>query len=97
MTNLAPTRQAVHHATARARLRVMDNVSWLNAVNKAAVELDASPWLFNGTTLKIHSRTQADMWYTVRHGRCTCKAASAGRPCWHKAAYGLIVRALELQ
>lgn len=95
--NLAPTRNAVATALDNARQAVANNAPWLTALNKAAVELEVGRWLWNGRKLVIHSRTTAGQRYTVVNARCECKAAQAGRVCWHKAAYGLVLRASQLQ
>ncbi len=68
----------------------------LNALNKAAIELEASNWQWCGSTLAIDSRTTAGKRYYVTHGACTCKAAQAGRVCWHAAAYELLQRAARI-
>lgn len=95
-TTATITRQAVAAALAEARQKVANDRAWFNALNKAATELEASPWAFDGRTLVINSRTTLGTRYHVAAGSCECKAAAQGRPCWHRAAYRLLVKASEL-
>jgi hypothetical protein len=96
-TTTAPiTRQAVAAALAEARRKAADSRRWLNAVNKASVELETQGWSFDGSTLVVSSRTTAGRRYTVTAAGCTCAAAGAGRACWHRAAYKLLLNAAAL-
>jgi hypothetical protein len=89
------TRAAVAQQLAAARALVENNRAWFNALNKAAVELEASAWSWNGQQLTIASRTTKGTRYTVTSAACPCKAGQAGRPCWHRAAARLIERVSE--
>ncbi len=68
----------------------------ITALYKAGLEVEASPWQYDGELLVITSRTTANTRYHVQHTGCDCKAGSNGRSCWHFAAYRLIQRAAEL-
>ena len=76
-------------ALAQARAECAGDTRWLNAVNRAALNLEACPWQFDGETLVIQSAT-SDKRYTVTPEGCACKAFADGRPCWHRAAVRLI-------
>ncbi len=76
----AVNRQTVAVALATARRECAQHPAWLNAVNRAALNLEACPWQFDGETLVIDSATSRNR-YTVQARRCECKAAQAGRPC----------------
>ena len=68
----------------------------LNAINRAALNLEACPWAFDGEVLVIQSATTAANRYTVTPHGCECKASQRGTPCWHQAARRLLVKAAEL-
>ena len=90
-------RQTVAAALAAARTEAAEHQAWINAINKAALELEASSWAFDGDTLRIASRTSKGTRYTVNAlGFCECKAAHESRPCWHRAAWRLLRKAAEL-
>ncbi len=82
-------------ALAQARAECAGDTRWLNAVNRAALNLEACPWQFDGETLVIQSAT-SDKRYTVTAEGCACKAFLDGRPCWHRAARRLLIKAAEL-
>ncbi len=90
------TRQNVGNALRRMRHECRYNAAEITALNKAGLELEASPWQYDGEMLVITSRTTANTRYTVAYSGCSCKAGQNGRPCWHFAAYKLIQRAAEL-
>ena len=52
-------------------------------------------WQFDGETLIVKSATE-DMHYTVSKDGCECKAFAAGRPCWHRAARKLLIKAAAI-
>ena len=90
-------RQTVAAALAAARTEAATHQAWINAINKAALELEASSWAFDGNTLRIASRTSKGTRYTVNAlGFCECKAAKESRPCWHRAAWRLLRKAAEM-
>ena len=91
----AVNRTAVAQALAEARAQCVGQRAWLNAINRAALNLEACPWQFDGDTLVIASAT-SDTRYTVTKAGCECKAFWDGRPCWHRAARRLLLKAAEL-
>jgi hypothetical protein len=89
-------RQTVGAALADARRKCADNLRWLNAVNRAALNMESCRWAFDGDTLRIESATDSGVFYTVTIHECPCKAHQAGRPCWHRAGCRLLIKAAEL-
>ncbi len=92
----AISRQTVAAALAAARTEAAEHRAWINAINRAALNLEACPWAFDGDTLRIASATTRGTRYTVTPKGCECKAAQDGRPCWHRAAWRLLRKAAEL-
>ncbi len=90
------SRQTVGHALRLMRQACRYEPSEMNALNRAALKLEACTWQYDGEALVIESATTQFQRYHVQHNGCDCKAGSAGRPCWHMAAYTLIQRAAEL-
>ncbi len=89
-------RQTVAAALAAARTEAAEHRLWITAINRAALNLEACPWAFDGETLRIASATTRGTRYTVSPEGCECKAAQDGRPCWHRAAWRLLRKAAEL-
>ena len=89
-------RPAVGAALAQARIACANQPRWLNAVNRAALNLEACRWQFDGDVLRIESASVPGTRHTVDAHGCDCKAAQAGRPCWHRAARRLLVKAAEM-
>ena len=89
-------RQTVATALAAARTEAAEHRLWITAINRAALNLEACPWAFDGETLRIASATTRGTRYTVSPEGCECKAAQDGRPCWHRAAWRLLRKAAEL-
>ncbi len=92
----AVNRQSVAAALRDARAKCAASQRWLNAVNRAALNLEALRWSFDGDTLRIESATKSGTFYTATAHTCECKAYEAGRPCHLRAATRLLVRAAEL-
>ena len=90
------SRQTVAAALAAARTEAAEHRLWITAINRAALNLEACPWAFDGETLRIASATTKGTRYTVSPEGCECKAAQDGRPCWHRAAWRLLRKASEL-
>ncbi len=88
-------RQTVAAALAAARTEASEHRAWMNAINRAALNLEACTWMFDGTLLRITSANSTAR-YTATAHTCECKAYAAGRPCWHRAAARLLVKAAEL-
>lgn len=91
----AVNRIVVAQALAQARAECADHTVWLNAINRAALNLEACPWQFDGEALVIKSATSNNR-YTVTKAGCECKAFLDCRPCWHRAAWRLLIKAAEL-
>ena len=90
-------RSTVAAALAAARTEAAEHRAWINAINRAALNLEACSWAFDGDTLRIASATSKGTRYTVNAlGFCECKAAKDSRPCWHRAARRLLIKAAEL-
>ena len=89
-------RAAVGQALRDARIACAHSMRWLNAVNRAALDLEACRWAFDGDELRMESASGSGEWYTVDAHGCTCKAGQAGKPCKHRAAHRLLVKAAEL-
>ncbi len=89
-------RQTVAAALAAARTEAAEHRLWITAINRAALNLEACPWAFDGETLRIASATTRGTRYTVSPEGCECKAAQDGRPCWHRAAWRLLRKATEM-
>lgn len=89
------SRESVGRAIALARIECKDDKRWLNAVNRAALNLEACAWQFNGDVLMIKSASE-DVEYTVTERMCECKAYIGGKPCWHRAAVRLLMKAAEI-
>ncbi len=92
----AVNRKSVALALRDARAKCAASHRWLNAVNRAALNLESCRWSFDGDTLKIESATNSNTFYTVTVDTCPCKAGEAGKPCWHRAGCRLLVKAAEM-
>lgn len=90
----AITRESVHAVVVKAKAQVADQTRWLNALNRAEDALLSNQWVFTGTTLKIHSKSRK-LTYTITGNDCTCESASNGKPCYHVAAWRILVRATQ--
>jgi len=88
-------RQTVAAALAAARKEAAEYNAWMNAINKAALNLEACRWQFDGECLIISSASSTRR-YTVDTRGCQCPAAATGSPCWHRAARRLLIKAAEL-
>ncbi len=91
----AVNRQTVAATLGEARIQAAEHQQWINAINQVAVELEASRWVFDGEVLRVASRTSNGRYTVDSHG-CECKAAQAGRPCWHRAAWRLLCKVAEM-
>ncbi len=91
----AVNRSTVALALAAARIEAAKHQAWINAINRAALNLEACLWQFDGDILVIRSATSAAR-YTVDAQGCPCHAGKAGKPCWHKAAWRLLCKAAEM-
>jgi hypothetical protein len=92
----AVNRQTVALALRDARAKCAASHRWLNAVNRAALNLESCRWSFDGDTLRVESATNSGDFYTVTVEVCPCSAGKAGKPCWHRAAHRLLCKAAEM-
>ncbi len=90
------SRQTVGQALRLMRHECRFNSREVTALNRAALNLEACTWQYDGEALVIESATTQFQRYHVAYNGCDCKAGSTGRPCWHLAAFTLIRRAAEL-
>jgi hypothetical protein len=88
-------RQTVAAALAAARIEAAEHKAWFNAIQRAALNLEACAWAFDGDVLRIASASTKAR-YTVTPDGCECKAGQAGRPCWHRAGWRLLRKAAEM-
>src|SRR5687767_1839841 len=89
------SRQTVVAALKQARIDAAEHKAWINAINRAALNLEACPWAFDGEVLRIAS-ANGNGRNSVSAEGCECKAAQDGRPCWHRAAWRLLVKAVQM-
>ncbi len=92
----AVNRQTVALALRDARAKCAASHRWLNAVNRAALNLEDVRWQFDGDTLRVESATNSGDFYTVTVEVCPCSAGKAGKPCWHRAGCRLLCKAAEM-
>ncbi len=88
-------REAMGRTLAIARRECAEEKRWLNAVNRAALNLEACMWQFDGDIFIVKSATE-QIHYTVTKDGCECKAFQKGLACWHRAARRLLIKAAEL-
>lgn len=95
------TRRHMERARGGALVRYGVDRRWLNALEAASAELARGAWVWYAGVeiLKIESRSRrgARRFYHVSARGCSplCEAASAGRVCWHAAAWQIVKRAQE--
>ena len=92
----AVNRQTVALALRDARAKCAASHRWLNAVNRAALNLESCRWSFDGDTLRVESATNSGDFYTVTVEVCPCNAGKSGKPCWHRAGVRLLCKAAEM-
>ncbi len=92
----AVNRISVGAALQAARIEAQEHQAWITAINKAALNLEACTWQFDGDDLRIESATNSGTYYTVTAAGCPCKAGAAGKACWHRASRRLLIKASEL-
>ena len=90
------TRQNVAQALRLMRHECRYETTEINAINRAALNLEACTWQYDGEALVIESASTMFKRYHVAHNGCDCKAGTTGRACWHLAAFKLIQRAAEV-
>ncbi len=90
------SQQTIGLALRQMRQSAQYNSRELNAVNRAALNIAACVWQYDGEHLVIESATTMHQRYHVAHTGCDCKAGVAGKECWHMAAFVLLQRAAEM-
>lgn len=96
IVSAAVNRQSVAAALTAARTEAAEHQAWINAINRAALNLEACRWQFDGEVLRIESATQSNSYYLVGADGCPCVAGGKGKPCWHRAARRLLCKAAEM-
>jgi hypothetical protein len=71
------SRQTVAAALRQARIEAAEHQAWINAITRAALNLEACPWAFDGEVLRIASATGTAR-YTVTVEGCACRAGQEG-------------------
>ena len=85
------TREHVGKALQIMRQNVRHNAPLLNALNRAALNVEACAWTWSPDgELVIVSATNGHTRYHVTANTCDCKAGRSDRPCWHRQAYALL-------
>jgi hypothetical protein len=84
------TREAVGKALRQWRARVQHSPRDITALNRAALNIEATVWYWHDDTLIITSATSARTRYHVTATSCDCKAAKSGMICWHRWAWSLL-------
>ncbi len=92
----AVNRTSVALALRDARAKCAASHRWLNAVNRAALNLESCRWAFDGDILRVESATNSGDFYTVTVETCPCSAGKASKPCWHRAGCRLLTKAAEM-
>lgn len=92
----AISRSTVAAALKQARIDAAAHRAWMNAINRAALNLEACRWSFDGEDLLVQSATDSSKRYTVDASGCNCTAGLKGAPCWHRAARRLLIKAAEM-
>ena len=91
------TRPNVGAALRTFCLTYADSPRELNALNRASLNLESCLWQFDGAQLVIESATEVGVKrYHIQHDACDCPAAAHGRACWHRAAYRLLKKAVDM-
>jgi hypothetical protein len=99
-TVTVPTFNRTHvgRALRDLRLAYRDDDRRRNALNRAALDLEAQRWQWSNGTLVIESVTEIgkQVKYTVTADGCPCPAGIALKPCRHKAAWELLFAAEQI-
>ena len=89
------SRQTVAAAIRQAKVEAAEHQQWITAISKASINLEVCNWAFDGEVLRISSAT-GNSRYTVNPEGCECPAGTRGKPCWHRGAHRLLVKASEV-
>ncbi len=90
------TRTDLNAAVNAALAKVTDD-RWTRAIYRAAANLAAGQFSYDGRMVILRSATSAKVYRidTREPMQCSCKAHERGLLCWHITAARLIVRAAE--
>ncbi len=90
------TRTDLNAAVNAALAKVTDD-RWTRAIYRAAANLAAGQFSYDGRMVILHSATSSTVYRidTREPMQCSCKAHERGLLCWHITAARLIVRAAE--
>lgn len=66
-----------------------DHPRWLNAINRAVVELLSNPYIARQDDHLLIASSSSTKIYSA-NGVCQCEAFTYNRPCWHRAAARLV-------
>ncbi len=85
------------NAAINAALSKVQAPHMIRAINRAAANLAAGQFSYDGHTVALRSASSARVYHidTREPMRCSCKAHERGLVCWHVAGARLIVRAAE--
>ncbi len=90
------TRTDLNAAVNAALAKVTDD-RWTRAIYRAAANLAAGQFSYDGHMVILHSATSSKVYRidTREPMQCSCKAHERGLLCWHITAARLLVRAAE--
>ena len=84
-------------AAIHAALGKLTDDRWTRAIYRAAANLAAGQFSYDGRMVILHSATSSKVYRidTREPMQCSCKAHERGLLCWHISAARLLVRAAE--
>ena len=94
MLNLIAT--TLEQVVANAKHMAAGDARWQNAIDRAASELAANPYIERQAAGGLLLASPSGQVYSTSTS-CGCTAAAYGRPCWHRAAARLVARYDERQ
>ena len=72
--------------------RIGSNRRWRNAVAKAEKQIENNPFMhYDADAAQLLILSDSGSIYEV-NGNCQCLAYRSGNPCWHRAAWRLLMR-----
>jgi hypothetical protein len=78
-----------------AKRSAANDSRWLNAITRAAEELESNPYLERMDGHLLIGSPSGQIYEA--NGACSCTAYLVGNPCWHRAAARLVKRHDEAQ
>lgn len=79
-----------------AKRSAADSPRWLNAIDRAAVELETNPYIDAMDTHTLLIGSPSGNTY-IGNSTCQCEAYRRGIACWHRAAARLYQRYTEAE